>query len=215
MKKKHNKKNNQKDYTKTMSIARNCQNGVRLARPTNPLFFEGQSVEVSGGCFFGVGRLSEFLDCFFFLFVFWFFSVYFLFFFRFFSRKKTKNKQKINKTKKQKKKGSPKKKGVTPGPRSPGPPATQPPLTLHWRNLVPVETILCDIQVYAVFCCALFCPFVLPCFFRLFLFSSCFFHLFLFSSCFFHLFLFSSCFFDLFHFCFFSVLFIFFEIPVS
>ena len=64
-----------------------------MARPTNPLFFEGQSVEVSGGCFFGVGRLSEFLDSVFFLFFFCFFSVYFLFFFVFFREKK----QKINK----------------------------------------------------------------------------------------------------------------------
>ena len=193
MKKKQNKKNNQKDYTKTMSIARNCQNGVRLARPTNPLFFEGQSVEVSGGCFFGVGSLSEFLgSVFFFLF---FFAVFFSIFFE----KKTNKKQN---------KKTEKKKGVTPGPRSPGPPATQPPLTLHWRNLVPVETILCDIQVYAVFCCALFFPFVLPCF------SICFYFHFVFSICFYFHLVFSICFyfhlvfFDLFLLCFFLFFFL-------
>ena len=191
MKKKNKtQKNNQKDYTKTMSIAWNCQNAVRLARPTNPLFFEGQSVEVSGGVFFlGWAVCRNFWAVFFFR----FFFVFFLFFSVFFLEKKT---QKQKQNKKTEKKRSPKKKGVTPGPWSPGPPATQPPLTLHWRNLVPVETILCDIQVYASLllrlvlsiCSSLFFPFVFI--------SSCFFHLFLCSSCFFpFVFIFHRCFF--------------------
>ena len=151
-----------------------------------------------GGVFLGRAVCRNFWAVFFFCF-------FLLFFFSIFFEKKT-NKKQNKKTEK---------KGVTPGPRSPGPPATQPPLTLHWRNLVPVETILCDIQVYAVFCCALFFPFVLPCF------SICFYFHFVFSICFYvHLvfpfvfifiLFFLICFFCVF-FCFFSI---FFEFPVS
>ena len=153
-----------------MSVARNCQNGVRLARPTNPLFFEGQSVEVSGGCFFGAGRLSEFLDSVFFCF-FLFFSVYFLFFlffFRFFSRKKTKNKQKINKTKKQKKKGSPKKKRGHP--RTPEPRAASHPTPPHsalekfgacWNHTLRYTSLRSLLlRLVLSICSSLFFPFV-------------------------------------------------------
>ena len=151
-------------------------------------FLGGSLWNFLGGVFFG-GAVCR---------IFW--AVFFsCFFFCFFSRKKTRKKQKQNKTKKQKKKGSPEKKGVTPDPGAPGPPVAEPPLTLHWRNLVPVETILCNIQVCVVFWCALFFPRVLlQHFVFLFLFSSCFFVLFLFSSCCFVLFLFSSCFSSLF-----------------
>ena len=97
-------KNNQKDYTKTMSISRNCQNGVRLARPTNPVFFWGQSVGVSGGVFFfGVQSVGVSGQCFF-LALFCCFSGSFLFFFGFVPEKKTR-KEPEKKTKK---------KGVTP-----------------------------------------------------------------------------------------------------
>ena len=144
MKKKQNKKNNQKDYTKTMSIARNCQNGVRLARPTNPLFFEGQSVEVSGGCFFGVGSLSEFLGSVFFLF---FFAVFFFDFFR------EKNKQKT-KQKNRKKKGSPPDRGA-PGRQPPNPPSLC--IGEIWCLLKPYFAIYKSTQSSAA-----------PCFFHLF-----------------------------------------------
>ena len=91
------KKNSQKDYTKTMSISRNCQNGVRLARPTHPVFFGGQSVEFSGGCFFLGGSLSDFLGGVFFLFFLFFFSFFCFFGFFFFFEKKNRKKNK-NKT---------------------------------------------------------------------------------------------------------------------
>ena len=112
-------------------------------------FLGGSLWNFLGGVFFG-GAVCR---------IFW--AVFFSCFFCFFSRKKTRKKQKQNKTKKQKKKGSPEKKGVTPDPGAPGPPVAEPPLTLHWRNLVPVETILCNIQVCVVFWCALFFPRVL------------------------------------------------------
>ena len=116
MKIKTKQKNNQKDYTKTMSISRNCQNGVRLARPTHPVFFGGQSVEFSGGCFFwgAVCRIfwAVFFSCFFLFF-------FFCFFFRFFREKKQK-KTKTKQNKKTEKKGVARKKRGHPRPRSPG-----------------------------------------------------------------------------------------------
>ena len=174
-------------------------------------FLGGSLWNFLGGVFFGgaVCRIfwAVFFSCFFFLF-------FFCFFFRFFSRKKQKKKQ----NKKTEKKGVARKKRGHPRPRRPGPPVAEPPLTLHWRNLVPVETILCNIQVCVVFWCALFFPRVLL---QHFVFLFCFyFHLvflfcFYFHLVFFVLFLFSSCFSSLFLFCFLFVFFIFFEIPVS
>ena len=180
MKKKQNKKNNQKDYTKTMSIARNCQNGVRLARPTNPLFFEGQSVEVSGGCFFGVGSLSEFLG-----------SVFFCFFLLFFSRKKqTKNKTK----KKKKKKGSPPDRGA-PGRQPPNPPSLC--IGEIWCLLKPYFAIYKSTQSSAA-----------PCFFHLFflVFPFVFIFILFFPFVFIFILFFLICFFCVF-FCFFFYLF--------
>ena len=126
-------KNNQKDYTKTMSISRNCQKGVRLARPTNPVFFGGQSVGVSGGCFFGGCSLSEFLGSVFF----WFFSgcflVLFWFFLIFFLGKKPEKKTEKNQKKTEKKKKKTRdhkkmeKKGHAPDPGAPGRQPPNPP----------------------------------------------------------------------------------------
>ena len=71
--------------------------------------------------------------------LFFFVFCVFGFFFVFFRKKTNKNTGKTQ--------GSPPEKKEVQKPRSPGPPAAQPPLTLHWRNLVPVETILCKIPV--------------------------------------------------------------------
>ena len=202
MKIKTKQKNNQKDYTKTMSISRNCQNGVRLARPTHPVFFGGQSVEFSGGCFFGGGSLSDFLGGVFFLFFFVFFLFFFLFFFSFFFEKKNQKKTKTKQNKKTEKKGVARKKRGHPRPRSPGPPVAEPPLTLHWRNLVPVETILCNMQVCVVFWCALFFPRVLLqhfvflfCFYVHLVFLFCFYFHLVFLFCFYFRLVFPVCFF--------------------
>ena len=180
MKIKTKQKNNQKDYTKTMSISRNCQSGVRLARPTHPVFFGGQSVEFSGGCFFWGGSLSDFLGGVFFLFFFCFFSVFFSFFFEKKTEKKTKQKNR-------KKRGRQKKKGSPPTPetraasrRTPTHSALEK-FGACWNHTLQ-HTSLRSLLVRLVFST---CSSSALCFFVLFLFSSCFFVLFLFSSCFF------------------------------
>ena len=175
-------------------------------------FLGGSLWNFLGGVFFG-GAVCRIFWAVFFLVFFVFFFCFFLFFvfcffFRFFFEKKNRKKQKQNKTKKRKKKGSPEKKGVTPDPGAPGPPVAEPPLTLHWRNLVPVETILCNIQVCVVFWCALFFPRVLQHFVFLFCF---YFHLvFLFCFYFHLLFLFCFYFHLVFPVCFFFVCYLFF-----
>ena len=154
-------------------------------------FLGGSLWNFLGGVFLGgaVCRIfwAVFFSCFFFLFFFCFFFVLFSFFFEKKNQKKTKTKQ----NKKTEKKGVARKKRGHPRPRSPGPPVAEPPLTLHWRNLVPVETILCNMQVCVVFWCALFFPRVLL---QHFVFLFCFYVHLVFLFCFYFHLVFLFCF---------------------